>query len=408
MENGKINLTKSFIQKLEHPASGKVVYWDSKQPNLALRVTPSKKTFIIRVKVGGRSIERALTHDAELRSASIEQIRDDAAKKLNDLKNGIDFVEVRKLEQAQKEIERTNALSLEGALEDYLKSVQLKERTQMDYRLLMTRELLPYCKTQIKDIDRQMAEDMIAEIKNRLIKSGRGKNGSRANHALRLVRALCTFTGLGCQDWRAHRGRKFPWIATQPKTTDLDPSLGHGQEIWQLLGEFRSDTARDYAKALLLTGARRGELAQALVSDVNLKTRTITFRDTKNGSDHKILMSTQLTEIVTAAIKDKKPDQPIFDNCGEPKKLMASLSQKLGVHVTAHALRKFFAMACMHVGVPFPVIQACLNHSATDVTTRHYARPSPEMLRDAWQRVADLYAPLDAKVIHLDHHRKSA
>lgn len=404
----KISLTKSFVQAVEHPATGKTVYWDAKVSNFGLRVTPSTKTFFIRVKVDGRSIERALDFDPDFRAASIEQIRDDAAKKILDLRNGKDFVEERRQERVQAELELAQSITLEAALEQYLEKIELKERTQLDYRLLMTRELLPYCNTKIKDIDRPAAEAMIREIRDRLILSGRGRNGSRANHAMRLVRALCSFTELGCQNWKTHRGRKFPWIETKPVETDLDPALGHGQAIWDCLNTFRIDTSATYVKALLLTGARRGELAAATVGDVNLATKTLTFRDTKNGRDHRIYMSTQLREIVMVKMKDKKPTDPIFDHCGEPKKLFASLSKKVGVHITAHSLRKLFAMTAVHLAVPYPVIQSCLNHTANDVTTRHYARPTPEMLRAAWQRVADLYAPPAAQVVCLDEFRRSA
>lgn len=421
MENGKINFTQTLIAKLPHPTSGKKIYWDSVRPNLGIRVTKSAKTFFVRFKHLGRSYERAIEDRIKaeniegdkgfiLAHASIAQVRDEAETLMSLLKSNADPRETRKKELELQAQEKAASITLEDALTAYLAEVPLKERTQMDYRALMTRELLPYCNLQLKDIDRQAAEAMIHEIKDRLIETGRGKNGSRANHAVRLVRALCLFHAQGCQDWRARRRRKFPWVKTAPRTTDLDPSMGHGQELWQLLEQSRSDTSRDYVKALMLSGARRGELADARVSDVNLKTKTITLRDTKNGLDHKILMSEQLTRIVTEAIKDKGPDQPIFSHCGEPKKLMANLSKKIGVHVTCHNLRKLFALSCMHLNISYPALKGCLNHTpgSADVTHAHYARPSPAMLRDAWQAVADLYAPPGAEIIHLDHHRKSA
>lgn len=414
----KVRLNASFVEGVKHPATGKVVYMDADTPNFGLRVTPTEKTFFIRVKVHGESKERSLHPAAALKVMTIAQIRAEATQKVLDLKRGVDFIEVQKLEAERKRQERLSSLTLSEALAEYLEeSPNLSERTASDYKALLARELAPYAATPLHEITRLRAEEMMLEIVATLLK-GRGKNGSRANHAMRLVRTLCLCFEQGNQRWgevkvdTGGKKRAFPWVKTPPKMTMLDPEMGHGKEIWDALCRRRHDTSRDMLKAILLTGARRGEMQKLKVGDVSIKNRTMFLRETKNGDDHIIHMSDQLVEVVQENLHDrdtgeKRPaGEPLFLNCSDPKKLTAAISKEIEVNFSAHSLRKLFGITAMHLGIPKPVYQLCLNHSAEDVTDKHYGVPTPTMLRRCWQQVADFYVPRDA--ISLNAHREAA
>lgn len=409
----KVRLNASFVEGVAHPEKGKAIYWDIDTPNFGLRVTPTEKTFFIRVKVNGDSKERSLYSASALKAMTIAQIRTEATQKVIDLKRGVDFVEVQKEEAERKRQERLASLTLSEALDAYLEAnPQLSARTTSDYQTLMKKELASYAHSPLRDITRDMAEDMMREIVARL-KKGQGSSGARANYALRLVRVLCLNFEQGNQKWgKSGQKKAFPWVKTKAKRTELDPEMGHGQAIWKALSTRRCDTSADYVKAILLTGARRGEMAAVKVGDVSIRNRTMRLVDTKNHEDHVIYMSDQLVEIVQRQAIDrrtgenKSAEEPLFSNCSEPKKVLQSVSKELEVAFTCHSLRKFFSITCMQLGVPYPVIQACLNHKATDVTSEHYAHATASMLRKAWQQVADYNAPRDA--ISLNAHREAA
>lgn len=409
----KVALNASFVEGVAHPTTGKVVYWDANTPNFGLRVTPTEKTFFIRVKVNGESKERSLHPASALKAMTIAQIRNEATQKVIDLKRGVDFVEVQKEEAERKRQDRLSSLTMSEALEEYLKAnPQLSERTASDYRNLMGGELASYATGPLRDITRDKAEEMMRDIVSRL-KKGRGSSGARANYALRLVRVLCLNFEQGNQKWGKSGTKKaFPWVKTKAKRTELDPEMGHGAAIWKALSSRRCDTAADYIKAILLTGARRGEMAAVKVGDVSIKNRTMRLVDTKNHEDHVIYMADQLVEIVERQMTDRRTgekkgaEEPLFSNCSEPKKILASVSEEIEVTFTCHSLRKFFSITCMQLGVPYPVIKACLNHKATDVTSEHYAHATASMMRKAWQQVADYNAPRDA--ISLNAHREAA
>lgn len=409
----RVRLNASFVEGVKHPATGKVVYMDADTPNFGLRVTPTEKTFFIRVKVHGESKERSLHPASALKVMTITQIREEATRKVLDLKRGVDFIEVQKQETERKRQERLASLTLSEALEEYLeKNPLLSERTASDYKGLMAWELAPYASTGLNDITRQRAEDMMREIIATLLK-GRGKNGSRANHALRLVRTLCMYFEQGCQKWgRSGQKRTFPWVKTPPKKTLLDPEIGHGSEIWEALSRRRYDTSRDMLKTILLTGARVGEMHKLKVGDISIKNRTMFLGKTKNGEDHVVYMSDQLVEVVQENMTDRKTGEkrpagdPLFLKCSDPKKMTEAISKEIDVKFSAHSLRKFFTITADHLGFTEAVYGKCVNHKPRTVTAMHYAHATPSMLRRCWQQVADFYAPRAA--ISLNAHREAA
>ena len=76
----------------------------------------------------------------------------------------------------------------------------------------------------------------------------------------------------------------------------------------------RLGSRADGLRLMLLTGCRPGEIfgsAHApglLVRDVDLAGGRMTLPDTKNRTDHIVMLSTQALAIVTANCKGKKPD----------------------------------------------------------------------------------------------------
>lgn len=399
-ETQRVKLTDSLAEKADAPESGRAVIWDTACPNFGLRITGKKKAWIVRVKVRGVSKERTI--DTYPGALSATAARDEAFNRIAEFKAGIDREADLKKREEEERARAASELTIAQAMKRYLSdNTELSERTRSDYEGLIDNELASYKETKLQDVTREAAEQMMRDIVADL-KKGKGKSGSRANQALRAVRMLCLANEQGLQNWGKRRGKSFPWVKTKAVRTGLDPDAGHGKAIWDALGSRRCDTSADYVKALLLTGARRGEMAAVKISDISLRNRTMTLLDTKNGEDHVIQMSDQLIEIVERHMIDRETgskrgaDESLFTRCSEPKKLLASVSAEIGVKFTCHSLRKFFAITCLSLGIPGPVIKACLNHSSEssqDVTDKHYAHATPSQMRQAWQQVADMHAP---------------
>ena len=112
------------------------------------------------------------------------------------------------------------------------------------------------------------------------------------------------------------------------------------------------------------------------------------LRDTKNRSDHKLLLSRQAMEIVERNCLDKEPEDPLFAIV-DARKTLAWINALAGTKVQGHGLRATFASIAEEL-VSGGVLKRMLNHAdGGDVTLGHYVGKSEAQLRAGWQTVAD-------------------
>lgn len=120
------------------------------------------------------------------------------------------------------------------------------------------------------------------------------------------------------------------------------------------------------------------------------------LRDTKNRSDHKLLLSRQALEIVERNCLGKEPDHPLFPIV-DARKTLAWINAVAGTTVQGHGLRATFASIAEEL-VSGGALKKMLNHAAGgDVTLGHYVGKSETQLRAAWQTVADFIDAASAR-----------
>lgn len=417
-----MKLTNESVKNQPLVASGKAYIYDTERRGFCLRVTPTSKFYAVRIKVGGKEYQRSI---CRVEDSTAVAARAKAEVMIGEFRQGIDQKAIKRAEaeaakKAADDAEQlqANQVTLSTALADYLPTAisartkrPLKERTKSDYRYLMDNELKLWNETPLASIDRDMAGSMMATI------SG-ARGSTRAVHAMRLVRLLCRKNKSGLLDWEGFG------LTTRARKTGLRPT--DGRILFEALGDMTHNLASSpYVMALLLTGCRRGELAKVLVSDVGHGGRTITLRDTKNGSDFVIQCSTQLREIVCKLIVDKdgdpRPaDAALFGLCGDPRRTLencnrivqAAADEASAINGTAmldksfslHSLRKLCSITLTHLKYPESVVDAVLNHApdSSNVTRHNYiGEIDPEDMRLAWQALADYYAATQTNVIQL-------
>jgi integrase len=110
------------------------------------------------------------------------------------------------------------------------------------------------------------------------------------------------------------------------------------------------------------------------------------LRDTKNRSDHKLLLSRQAMDIVERNCLE--PEDPLFAIV-DARKTLAWINALAGTKVQGHGLRATFASIAEEL-VSGGVLKRMLNHAdGGDVTLGHYVGKSEAQLRAGWQTVAD-------------------
>ena len=155
---------------------------------------------------------------------------------------------------------------------------------------------------------------------------------------------------------------------------------------------------------LLLTLARREEVAQAHWRDVDFARRTWTIPDTKNGQPHLVPLSRQAVELLQG-MKPSKPNELIFhtknlkalSNWDRSTKALQTASGTSGW--SRHDLRRTGATMLGEMGVMPDIVEAALNHAAirsTLAATYNRSRYRPQVA-EALQKLADVFDEICAE-----------
>ncbi|MGH8695718.1 MAG: tyrosine-type recombinase/integrase [Burkholderiales bacterium] len=142
---------------------------------------------------------------------------------------------------------------------------------------------------------------------------------------------------------------------------------------------------RLYILAALHTGARRAELLRLMWGDVDMRQRTITFRNTKNGDSRTVPMTETLRSTLAELPRPLDPAAPVLPPLAPLvlTRSFARLVQRLGLkNLTFHDLRHDAASTLAMESVPLRTIAEILGHRDLRMTAR-YAHLSPQHLRDA-------------------------
>ena len=124
------------------------------------------------------------------------------------------------------------------------------------------------------------------------------------------------------------------------------------------------------------------------VGDVDHRAGRVLLRDTKNRSDHKLLLSRQALEIAKRNCAGRKADEPLFPIV-DARKTLSWINEQAGTKVQGHGLRATFASIAEEL-VSSALLKRMMNHAAAgDVTLGHYVAKSEAQLRAGWQAVAD-------------------
>ena len=135
-------------------------------------------------------------------------------------------------------------------------------------------------------------------------------------------------------------------------------------------------------------GHKKLGYAPLKVGDVDLAGARVVLKDTKNRSDHRLLLSKQALQIVREHCQGKAAEEALFPVV-DARKTLRAINRAAQTHVQGHGLRATFASVAEGL-VSAAVLKRMMNHAVTaDVTLGHYVAKSDAQLRAGWQAVAD-------------------
>lgn len=156
------------------------------------------------------------------------------------------------------------------------------------------------------------------------------------------------------------------------------------EERSALLNQARPEL-RLVIEAALQTGARRGELAALRWSDLDMKTRTITFEKTKNGERRVVPLTDTLRETLQALPRPLDPQAKVLPSLSADAVTIAfhRLTVDLSIsNLRFHDLRHHAASVLTMAGVSQRAVMEILGHKDPRMTLR-YQHLTPAHLREA-------------------------
>ncbi len=387
---------------------------------LQLRIAPDgARTLLVRYTVKGSTAERQYRLPQEYGEGPgqimLAAARAKAARIRALAREGVDWPaeEVARLRAkavARELAERQDGLTLAVAVREYVEKkrrakdgLPLKARTKADYLAMIEPGKTSSKGKQFADgelysltfklLSKLTAED-IRSVYAQLLK----RSERRAIYAMQLVRAVLRWHGVTVSNnplGRETAGRDRIVLAL-PKGDPLPIPPHRLGAWWRAAGVAPSKVAADYYRFQLLTGCRGEEIhgnkrhgyPPIKVGDFDRQSAWIILRDTKNRSDHKLLLSRQALEIVKRNLKGRGFEESLFPIV-DARKTLTWINEQAETTVQGHGLRATFASVAEEL-VSGGVLKRMMNHTvADDVTLGHYVGKSEAQLRAGWQTVAD-------------------
>ncbi|AJE47959.1 integrase family protein [Celeribacter indicus] len=390
------------MAKIEAVEGKQTFHWDAEVKGFGVRVSAAGvKSYIMQRRAG--TTTRRLTI-ARCDDMGADEARKRAIKLAAQFADGIDPTaeERRRKAQAQTLRQAFNAYKKAPKKKGEGRGAPKKARTIRDVEKMMPR-FADWLDKPVTAITSKMVKNRHAEIA--------ATSPAQANLAMRYLRAALNHVMADADDDAPilksnpvdALNKVHQWAETKRAVRHLpDDRIADWVDAVQtgLVGLKNESEVRDALLFMLLTGARLAEVLgnskdgypPLAWADVDLAGATVTFRDTKNRTDHTLPLSAQLVALLAArkavsgkwVFSDRSGALP-----GDLRGAYARIEKATGLHITAHDLRRTFATVASRIDISAYKLKRLTNHISGGDVTAGYVQVTTEDLRDAMQRISD-------------------
>lgn len=392
------------------------ILWDSKTPGLGVRVTASQlRSYIFQTRLHGKTIRTTIGNldSWPLGAAQAEARR---LKVLTD--KGIDPREERAAIKAKAHALRLKGVQALVVWDEYVKDRGSRwgERHRADHfdmvRLggeLISRGLKKgQSKTKQPGILRDLLSLPLNEITRSSVVPWLKKEAvvrpARARMALSALKAFLT--------WASDRLEYRELVditACERLTRELPPKKSKDDclqreqlKIWfDGVKKIHNPVISAYLQILLLTGARRNELAGMKWGDVDLKWHTAIIRDKVEGT--RIIPITPYVEHLLQCLP--RINEYVFSSPGaksgritEPRKAHQAVIETAGLpNLSIHGLRRSFGTLAEWVECPTGISAQIMGHKPSALAEKHYRKRPIDLLRQ-WHAKLEEFILKEAEI----------
>jgi integrase len=423
----KQNFTAARIDGFQcEPGKQQSIYWDAKTPGFGLRVTAaSSRAYIFESRLFGKTI-RVTIGDA--RAWDLGRARTEASRLKTQIDDGKDPREVRVEQQAAHEARRVEArrqdVTFGDAWDMYVEARQpfWSERHYRDH--LQHAAQGGISKKRAKGLTRPGPLAVLRPVRLSELTGARIAEWLKLEAADRPTMSALSFRLLRsfirwANDTPAYSGMIPPEAYKSRDVKDATPrvkakegdSLQREQlKVWFAgVQEIANPVISAYLQGLLITGARREELAAVRWEDVDFRWRSLVLDDKVEGSGGRTI---PLTPYLASLLLNLKRLNEIPPNMRQSTRLaekgeqwspsswvFASKTAADGKiaepriahnqalaggdlpHITLHGLRRSFGTLSEWCEVPVGVVAQIQGHKPSAIAEKHYRRRPLDLLR---------------------------
>lgn len=406
----RVNLTVGTIERLTCPAGKQQAFLrDREAPGLRVRVTAAgAKSFVYEAKLNRQTIRSTI---GDVKLWSIEQARTEARRLAVILDKGEDPRELERQQQAaqaaRKAAKAAAAVTVGEVCPLYLENGRPKRRDAWKprYRADLEKMAAPggEPKKRGKGLTRPgplypLMALSLAAVNEDALQSWHEHEAVASKH--QAARALMMFRGF--LRWCASRpeyrsltnreaGKAAAIVEILPRNTRRTDALEAAQVPgwWAAVEQLSNRTASAYLRALLLTGARREELAALTWASVDFQWRKLTLAD-KVEDTRTIPLTPYLAQLL-ATLPRVGPF--VFASTGKVGRITdtrashAKALQSAAIEgLTIHGLRRSFSLLGEAAGAPAGAIAQVMGHKPS-ATAEGYRPRSIDALRPFLERI---------------------
>ena len=405
----RVRLTAGRVESFAcPPGKSQAFLWDTDTPTLALRATPTgRKTYVFESRLNGSTLRINIGTLA----ATLEQARTKARALAVMVDSGIDPREVERQQQADKAAAEVaaaaQALTVGAVWPVYLAQGKPKRRDawKPGYRADLEAMAAP------GGVKKKRGEGLtrpgplyplmalpLGDVNEDSLKSWFDREALAGKH--QAARALMMFRGFlrWCSARPEYRkltdrdaGRAAAIVECLPSNTRRTDALEAAQVPgwWSGVEQLNNRTASVYLRALLLTGARREELAALKWADVDFQWRKLTIAD-KVEATRTIPLTPYLAQLLASV---PRSNEFVFASTGKAGRIAdtrashAKALQSASIKgLTIHGLRRSFSLLGEAAGAPAGAIAQVMGHKPS-ATAEGYRPRSVDALRPFLEQI---------------------
>lgn len=399
----KENLTPDKIAKF-NCEDGKLqsFFWDAKIPGLGVRVTAAgAKSYIFESRIYGKSMRLTI---GNIRSWDLAKARSEATRLKVMCDQGIDpraqKAELKaKAETAQAE-SKLKATLVAEAWATYVNffGEHWGERHKADHLSLTKAPGQPYKRGKgetVAGVLYELMEKSMGDISTAVItdwvKRESIKRASKTRHGYVLFK---TFWGWCCErpeygpfiDKDAFQSKELRAVVPSANTKKMDVLQRSQLQPWfAAVRNLSNPIVSAYLQALILTGARREEMAELRWEHVDFKWKCLWMKDKVDKEGRQIPLPPYLAQLLNSL---PRRNEWVFSSLQaesghlvEPRIAHNRALAASGVpFVTLHGLRRSFTTLAEWVETPKGIAAQIMGHQPKGTAEGHYIRRSLEML----------------------------